>query len=191
MYHIKNDKRSTQSSQFIYKALSALMEEQDFDSIRITALVKKAQVSRATFYRNFDAKIDVLTYISDQTFEGMLAYFIEYRKENVVTRSSEFTIPFLKYFDTHSKIVEQLIQANRQDILSNSLKKLFETFHNQLKKTADSPDDSWDYFVAIRAGITINILVTWIQKGKKIKPTVLGALIDKQLKSSFTVDQFL
>ena len=191
MYHIKDDKRSKLSCQLIYGALSRLMEQKSYENISITEIVKEAQVGRATFYRNFDSKLDVLTYISDMTFEGLLKYLIKYYDEKKVRHNSEFLIPFLLYFDDNSLIVTQLLKARNQDVLSDSLKKIFIRFRSQFFDAAEDPDNAWDYFVAIRTGITINILVQWIHKGKNISPEKLGELISRQLKQSFTVDQFL
>lgn len=44
----------------ITTALIQMLEEQSFEDISITELVKKAGVGRVSFYRNFDSKEDVL-----------------------------------------------------------------------------------------------------------------------------------
>ena len=191
MYHIKDDKRSIQSGEMIYQALSRLMREIIFENISVTTLVKEAQVSRATFYRNFDTKTDVLRLKSDRTFQNLVEYLITYYNKNKVERSSAFVMPFLMFFDDNTLIVEQLIDANRTDILFDSLKNVFERFKSSYEKAAKSPRETWDYFVAIRTGVTINILIQWVKSGKKISASELGTLLAQELKSSFTVDQFI
>ncbi len=191
MYHIKNDKRSERSSMLIYEALTSLMKEQKFDDIKITELVSRAQVSRATFYRNFDSLIDVLIYISDNTFTRLLDYLIKHHKNNPVKRSSEFIKPFLYYFDNNTIIVKQLIQAKREHILTDSLVKMFDNIQPQFENVANEANDTWDYFIAIRTGITINILIQWIKNDKNIRPDVLSTLLSEQLKNSFSVDSLI
>jgi AcrR family transcriptional regulator len=96
------------------------MKFKSFEKIQIIEIIRTAQTSRATFYRNFDAKIDVLSYMCDKTFEGLIEEFENYHKIKHAKHSSDFIIPFLNYFDKHTLIVEQLIKAKRQDILSES-----------------------------------------------------------------------
>ena len=58
------------------------------------------------------------------------------------------------------------MQANRQDMLAKSLANVLKTFKPQYDRAVDEPDKTWDYFVAVRCGITINILIQWVSKGK-------------------------
>jgi hypothetical protein len=58
-------------------------------------------------------------------------------------------------------------------------------------KLPNSSQTDWNYFLVIRTGITIGILVQWIIDGKNIPSYKLGKLITNQLRSSFTVDQFI
>lgn len=44
----------------ITQALLTLMEKQEFNRISITDIVNEAMVGRASFYRNFQDKTDVL-----------------------------------------------------------------------------------------------------------------------------------
>ena len=64
MYHpmknMNNQEKNTYVRQHILSALLELMHTQDFASISIQALVDAAGVGRASFYRNFASKEDVL-----------------------------------------------------------------------------------------------------------------------------------
>ena len=53
------------SKQFITEALLELMTEEDFNSIKITEITRRAQVDRKTFYRNFESKEDILIQYGD------------------------------------------------------------------------------------------------------------------------------
>ena len=191
MYHIKKDKRAIESSTMIYNGLKSLMKQKNFEDIKVTEIVSEAQVGRATFYRNFDAPIDVLRYVSDRTFRGLLEHLLAYRKDTPVQRSSDFLITFLQYFNNHAEIVELLISAGRQDVLNDSFTILFENMYSSYAKITESPEVSWKYFIAIRSGITINILVQWIKDGKQIPPKKLGEIIYQQLAKTYSVNDLL
>lgn len=191
MYHIKKDKRSVVSCQMIYEGLKSIMEEKNIDEIHITELVGASGVSRATFYRNFDSIIDVLTLKSDQIFELLLEYLKNYHTKHPVNRSSEFLVPFLEFFDDHTEIVDLLLKAGRRDILQDSLAKHISSMYPSYEPLAEDPMNTWAYFVAIRSGITINILVQWVKDEKKIAPRKLGELLFKETPSPFPVDKFM
>lgn len=44
----------------ITQGLLELMRENDFHSITVTMIVRRSEVGRASFYRNFDSKEDVI-----------------------------------------------------------------------------------------------------------------------------------
>ena len=48
------------SKTWITESLLKLMEEKDFSKITITEIIKNADLTRQTFYRNFDSKEDIL-----------------------------------------------------------------------------------------------------------------------------------
>ncbi len=55
-----NHKIALQSKECIMNALIELMKKQSYDSITITKICQKADLSRRTFYRLFESKEDVL-----------------------------------------------------------------------------------------------------------------------------------
>ena len=58
---------------YIVEALCALMKNTSFQDISITAVTKKAGVSRMSFYRNFESKEDVISYYIDYMMKAYLA----------------------------------------------------------------------------------------------------------------------
>jgi len=48
------------SKAWITESLLVLMMEKDFDKITITEIINKADLTRQTFYRNFESKENVL-----------------------------------------------------------------------------------------------------------------------------------
>lgn len=190
MYHIKKDKRSILSSSMIYGGLKRLLATKKLEDISITELVEEAGVSRATFYRNYDSVIDVLIMKSDHIFEGMLDHLKDYHKKSPVKRGSEFLVPFLMYFDDKKEIIELLLKANRQDVIQSSMVRLFEGMFPAYYNAVEKPTQTWDYFIAIRTGITVSILVQWVKDGSNIPPEELGQLISGEMAKSLSVDTF-
>ena len=63
---MNNQEKNTYVRNQILRALLNMMQEQPFADISISALVSTAQVGRASFYRNFTDKEDVLRQENDR-----------------------------------------------------------------------------------------------------------------------------
>ena len=57
---MKIEKNNSYVKKQITQALIKLMETNSFEEIKITDIVREAQVGRASFYRNFTNKEDIL-----------------------------------------------------------------------------------------------------------------------------------
>ena len=61
----------------LVEALFRLMSQKDFSDITITELIRDAKVARATFYRNFYTKEDIVKYFLDLLQKELLAQIPE------------------------------------------------------------------------------------------------------------------
>lgn len=89
-----------------------------------------------------------------------------------------------------STIIEQLLQAKR-------FKFLLEAFRTMLNKgisNAAEEDsvliDHLNYFVAIRSGIAVSVLLEWIRDKKRLSPEELSLVIIDQMKSNVNKNLF-
>lgn len=181
MYHIKNDKRSIQSSQWIYSALEILMKEKEFNKITVSEVVEQAKVGRTTFYRSFDSIEDVLIMKCDEKFKELGEYLIQYNKSNKKEEKPPYLKPVLRFWYINSNILELIIQVNKLDIIKDSFNTTLDIFKDNLLDNKMN-GDTLDYFKEIRYSILISILVVWIKNGKDIAPDYLADLIAEQLK---------
>lgn len=164
------------------------MEEKDFQEISIVKLVKKAEVGRATFYRNFDSIEDVLRLECDQAFDELRLKLMEYYKSvDGTTSKTVFIKPLLRFWDTHTDILERLIQANRTHFIQDGITRTVE-FMLSLRIDANSkPTSHWDYFIAKRAGEASSILVRWVKNHKDLSADELAELITLQSQESMNL----
>jgi AcrR family transcriptional regulator len=188
MYHIKNDKRSIQSGQWIYEALAELMKEKNYEDIKVTEIVEKAKVGRTTFYRNFDTIDDVLRMKCDETFDNLYKYIVDYYNENDFSSKTLFMKPLLRFWYLNSDIMELLLKANKLDIINYSAIKIVDAFEPLISPKSIAIKDHWDYFISLQSGIFISILSQWIKNGKDIPPDDLADLIYRQIFESFNMD---
>lgn len=66
------------------------------------------------------------------------------------------------------------------DIIINSFSQNALIIMDALKSEIDIPHEYYDYFLAIRIGIFVALISTWIQKGKRESAEELVALLIEQ-----------
>ena len=185
MYHISNDKRAYQSSEMIYEALKHLMAKAPFSDINVTDLVHEAKIGRSTFYRLFDAIEDVLHYKADEAYalcaHNMKRILLD-KNNSALSRS--FFLPFFRYWYYNFEIIELLIHAKKEDILKQSFKKMVDDLCLEYPEVEVK---HYNYFIEIRAAVSIAILSEWVKTNRQLSPEELFEIFKMQL----TVDEVL
>jgi AcrR family transcriptional regulator len=168
------------------------MQGMSFDSIKVKDLVEASHVGRTTFYRNFDTIEDVLRLRSDQVFEEMIQHIIAYIQEHGNSPRVLLLKPVLRYFDSHSEIIELLLQANRLDIAMGSFHRAVTPFKPRiLNYYPEITSDYIEFGITMRIGMVTNILVQWIETGKQQPPDELADVISGIIIDMVTLDQLL
>jgi len=179
MYHIKDDKRMMKSSELLYQGLVSCMNRKEFSKITIADLSEASTVGRATFYRNFDNITDILYWKLNQQFSENLNEYVDMNPyPNLRTG---FLLHVFNYWTRNSETLEYLLKINRIDIVYKCSLENSHIIVNHMKKQAQIPDFSYDYFIAIRFGILIGIMDTWVKSGKKENADEIVRIIENQL----------
>lgn len=179
MYHIKRDARSEKSAEMFYEGLLRCLEETPLDKVSVTDIQRASGAGRSTFYRNFDAVIDVLKWKCDEQFSEAISSYVK-------TLSSEhhmnLLLFMLSYWMQHSDAIEALLGAERVDIVYRSFLDSYEVVKEHLLGIgATLPDDVQErYFSAVSAGFFISIMDTWIAGGKRESPEQVAAIVESQ-----------
>ena len=179
MYHIKDDKRAKTSAGLIYEGLKKCMREKPFEKITISDIQRESTVGRATFYRNFDGLIDVLYWQCDCSFREMATLFLESKEYQKM--KAGMLLCFFDYWTERSEILEQLLTVSRVDIIYDChLKNSFSIteFYNNVQPL---PHVDYEYFMALRSGVLIGMLLVWIKRGKMENPAQLRRILSEQI----------
>lgn len=145
-------------------ALQDLMQERSFSDISVSELVKAAGVSRATFYRHFSSKGEVLErYISCliRAYEreivegrGFSSYIVP---ENIVAMAS--------WFEKNAAFVETLLRNHMGDFLREPILKHVLGF--SLRSEADPKER---LLATAYANALFGLLAQWVEDGMKTPP---------------------
>ena len=177
MYHIKEDKRTKITTQLICEALTSLILEGHWENLTITALVSKAQVGRATFYRSFDFIEDVLKYQVDKAMEELFHYIYDQIKQLPYFYEIDLYSLFFEYWDQYDILLKVLIMSNQLSLFKNQFNSLYFQKLSFVQKLLNIKDSHWSYFVVLRSAILSDGLFEWIRKGKKESPEEISKIL--------------
>ncbi|WP_276354090.1 TetR/AcrR family transcriptional regulator [Cohnella caldifontis] len=185
MYHNNEDRRSIQSKNMLYRALSQKIREKDFRTLTIQEVVLTAQVGRSTFYRNFDDLESILLWKCNETFQSLYRFILESISAQEIRHDADpfpFLLPFFRFWKEDSEIIELLVAARRIDILYSAFENTLKQLVSRLNPALTSRSPHFEYFLAFRSGALIHILIQWIRNRKNLSPEDMYALIKLQSK---------
>ena len=162
-----NQEAKTLTRESIRIALIQLMQTQSIEDITVTALLERAGVSRAGFYRNYTSKEAVLEEIMETFYEKLSIHFIHQLK---TTDSETRYIALFQYIKNQSDFMDKFLsikQRNNHLIFSNPY---VEHHYAHLPMTKQ-------YCVhALWRGVR-EIAIRWAENGMKESPEEMGRLV--------------
>ena len=160
MHHVKNDKRSQTSANAIYEALLKLLKSNSFDTITVSSICEKSNISRATFYRNFDILEDVLAWYGDLLIRKLIENYLKLPNNERPT----FTNYALGFAFDEVEYIEILSKTNKMHLIEPYVLTVIET----MPLTYDINESPYiKYAIHAKVGAFFNIINCWISTGKK------------------------
>ena len=164
------------SKQYIVQALLALMKSYRYDKITVIDIAKKAGVGRATFYRYFKSKEDVIRFCFDHNRQKFV--FEQRYYPRCAEDYKEIAATALTMFKNNKELFLLLKKADLQSLYIDYLNSSFaQTFER------DYPDKD-SYLPYIYAGMLFNVSMKWLEDDCKQSPqsvaeTILDAIYFK------------
>ena len=159
----------------IINALFKLMKKERFSEITVTEIINEAGVARATYYRNFDSKEEII--------ESYLEEF----------RIASGKLPVIQDLSPEAFSYENLVArltfiASQKDwfllLYQNGFYEFLQTETNQFAELVmgDMPSHSVErYNIYLISGALLNMLLEWMKNDCKESPEALATLISKRL----------
>ena len=149
----------------ILKALLDMMKEQPFDSIVISTLVKRAEVGRASFYRNYTTKEDVLRQEADRLLSLWSAEY-----DSVPDREGlDVLTTLLDFYKAHAEFFQALYDAGLHQIV-------LDTIVGRFQITPETPN-AIAYVQSSVAYMIYGWVHEWIKRGMQESGAELAAMI--------------
>jgi AcrR family transcriptional regulator len=175
----KVDLRVLKTKRVLYEALMSLMQENSFESIKVSDICTKAYVNRSTFYAHYNDKYDLfMDYVN--TLKEMLIK--ELAKINKSVNTKEYYIELIRILFDHIEDNKERYSAilinNRNsivaDILLDVLLKEIQT--SSKEDNSDIPNDvSTTFYI----GAVLGVGLSWIENKEQYSKEELISYLEK------------
>jgi len=145
-----------QSRFWLCEALQKLMAQFPYKDITVAQIVKKAGVSRQTFYRHFKTKEELIIWKMDQTFD---LYFERLKNLSKYDLRSDLVLVF-RMMKSNKPLLKQLFDQNLEHLVLQRL-----SHHSyQLESVYDHDSERTHQYISdYFAGGIFMVLLKWIR----------------------------
>ncbi|UUX33316.1 TetR/AcrR family transcriptional regulator [Fundicoccus culcitae] len=168
---------STQARIDICTALSDLLNHKSFEDITVKDITLKSGYSRATFYRHFKDKYEVMNYAYTYKVDQLIDVYGE--------NNQEIIIQTLEYMQNHSVYFKHVAKSEGQNSFTNFVYQYTIDYFNQYQSDAlanysNDNDEKSSLLVFISSG-SVAIVNQWIKDNFKQPAKWIGQLIYRLL----------
>lgn len=169
----KKNPVSVRSKGYLVKSLLELMSEKPYKKISIKEITERADLSRMTFYTNFDNKEDILTYYVNTLLQKYIANLELYGEPN----EYDFAYEYFRFWLENKKFL-RLLKDNNLMILIKLLEKSLDELSIRF---LFGYQEEWFgiYRIIFLAGGLWNLLDYWVEKGFKESPEEMANIFMK------------
>ena len=160
-----NLERNTYVMGRITEATLGLLERKSLSDISITEIIDAAEVSRNSFYRNFDGKEDVLRrHVRGITDTWLATTEVSFRNEPL----NVYFVKLLTHMSEYRRLCELLLREGLMHLIQDEF---FRVFAERYEGIYD------EYRARFFAGGIFSIYLLWLENGCKETPEELGAML--------------
>ena len=168
---LENLRKSNQESNLLTReaietALLQLLEKKELAKISISELVKRAGVSRAAFYRNYDSKEEILQEIFQRTVQKITDKLEQF---NVRTELYQVWLFLFKEVKKEARIVSLAIDYNLEKLLTSAVFDMLEQQNYSRKEASTYMNSFWSSAV-------VSVLIKWIKDGMRVPAEKIASL---------------
>lgn len=176
----------------ITDAVFELMSTTDIPDIKVVDVIRRARVSKSTFYRHFTSVDDVVKRFEDEILEGM-------GEINEVALKARFDDAELDPTPSMIRRME-VLQANRDKIVVlNGIHgdpvfthKATIFMHDHFRKRLSAlpcGEDTWDLYLSFAIAGHHNLIQYWLEERPDLEPVVVATALNRFLYAPFFLEQ--
>lgn len=153
---------SIRSKNLIKKALANLLHEKEMSKITVSDIIRRADISRGTFYAHFPDVHGVAEQIEQEELDKLIDFVDRFGINSIVNNSAEFIKEICIYISNDIDYYRMLIESN---ILNNFISRIIAVYYdNTLEKLVEdgkSRDDA-NIYLSFASNGAKSALMNWI-----------------------------
>jgi AcrR family transcriptional regulator len=186
MYDIeKLDMRIKYTREWTFEALTKLLEVKKYDDIKISEIINKAGISRATFYRNFSSKDDIVKLKVRMMFIDFYKDMLTVYKQHMPTDETILVAEFFKRVDGEEKVIDTVIKTNLEYLMVEGILQIITYYKDRFYELVKTSSRTEEYTMDIVASSTWTLLSRWYKTGKVETPTQLSRIYLSAFRSVY------
>lgn len=179
------DQRIQHTILWTYEALDALLKKKEFVDITVSEIIEKAGVSRATFYRHFKSKEDIVR-VSTSLFFASFHRKIESFYRHLLEEDEIFMIQqFFKQIGEQSALVNMVIKANLEGLMIEGIRGIIHTQKEQFYSLIPRNPKTEDYTIDLVALSAWGLIARWMKNGQKETTKELSKIYIESFKQIY------
>jgi len=175
-----------QSADVIKQAYRKLLEKKAADSITVTDICKKANVSRRTYYNAFTSKQDVVEgIIYDDFIKPTIAFNELFGLDSLNSSPLLLTEQVYKNIITHKQFYTKMIAcATTRNLFVESVINQLEHLGIELLAKTNLSDEECRYIAYSMSATQAMVIQKWIRDGMNVEPAIMAEYFNTWILSS-------
>lgn len=173
------DKRveaNARTQRLIIKSLVRLMNEKKFSDITVTDIVTRAGVARASYYRNFSSKEEVIARAGAIIIEDFRQKASE---AEMSILDAEIVLRMFRYFRAYRRTMLTLYKAGFISMYQRLFEECLESMAGDMRY-----DDIYRYAIPFYSGSVFAVFLRWLEEGMKETPEEMAGLYHTMIMGS-------
>lgn len=160
---LENLRKSNQESNQLTKesietALLQLLEKKELTKISVSELVRRAGVSRAAFYRNYNSKEEILESVFRRTIQKIMTQLSQY---DVKTDLYLVWVHLFREAKKEAKIIQLALDYHLEKIFIQAMQDFLEKYHGKSRGVASYLHSFWSSAI-------VSVLLKWVKEGMRV-----------------------
>lgn len=174
------DLRIIKTKKALYEALITLLEEKEYEEIKVSDICGVALVNRSTFYAHFSDKYDLFDSFLNDLKQSLINELDEGKQvDNITDYYLDLIQVFMNHIENNKSTYKSIIVNNRNsiiidmlyDTIRNDCKKRLEEISNPLNKEIPN-----EIMIEFYLGAIVNLGINWINNSKYTKEEMIDYL---------------
>lgn len=172
---IFNQESKSLTRDYIKTALLHLLKDNPYEKITVTAIINRAGVSRAGFYRNYASKDEVLEDLAARVY---------YKISNSFFMNTDFKSPYDKYLFFFQQLKTNAEWVQIFSMLSAHNKHIFNI--SRYIKNRTPPKSAYEHYQYVAAFHSQRaIILDWFENGMNESPEEMATIFCNLYKDSY------